>query len=58
MVMTKMPPRLPSKKRAHLVLAKPENFEAKKGKRMKLPESEDDSDSYLLSDLLSANNDG
>jgi hypothetical protein len=58
MVMTKMPPRLPSKKRAHLVLAKPENFEAKKGKRMRLPDSEDDLDSPVLSDLLSAHNDG
>ena len=58
MVMTKMPPRIPSKKLAHLVLAKPENFEAKKGKRMKMPEPEDALDSPVLSDLLSAHNDG
>jgi hypothetical protein len=42
MVMTKMPPRKVSKKRAHLVMAKPEAFEAKKGKRMKLPDSDDE----------------
>ena len=58
MVMTKMPPRIPSKMRAHLVLAEPENFEAKKGKSMKMPEPEDDLDSPVLSDLLSAHNDG
>jgi hypothetical protein len=40
------------------VLAKPENFEAKKGKRMRLLDYEDDLDSPVLSDLLSAHNDG
>jgi hypothetical protein len=58
MVMTKMPPRLPSKKRAHRVLAKPENFDAKKGKRMKLLSDGEDSDSLLLSDLLSPKHTG
>ena len=33
MVMTMMPPRKPTKKRQHPVLAKPEEHDAKKGKR-------------------------
>ena len=43
MVLTKLPMRQPSKKRAHQVMAKPANFVAKRGKRIRLLESDEDS---------------
>ena len=46
--MTKLPMRQPSKKREHKVLAKPENFDAKKGKRMRLLSSDEDSNEHSL----------
>ena len=48
MVMTKLPMRQPSKKREHKVMAKPEDFDAKKGKRMKLLDSDEDSNEHSL----------
>jgi hypothetical protein len=47
MVMTKMPPRPPTKKRELMVKAKPEDFDAKKGKRFKLLSSDEESDGSL-----------
>jgi len=47
MVMTKMPPRPPSKKRQHKVLAKPDDYVAGKGKRFKLLSSDEESDGSL-----------
>ena len=48
MVMTKLPMRQPSKKRVHQVMAQPANFEAKKGKRIRLLESHEDSSHHSL----------
>jgi hypothetical protein len=45
--MTKMPPRPPNKKRQLMVKAKPEDFDAKKGKRFKLLSSDEESDGSL-----------
>ena len=47
MVMTKMPPRPPSKKREHKVMAKPDDYVAGKGKRFKLLSSDEESDGIL-----------
>ena len=48
MFMTKLPIRQPSKKREHKVMAKPEDFDAKKGKRMRLLSSDEDSNEHSL----------
>ena len=41
MVMTMMPPRKPTKKRQHAVLARPEQHDAKNGKRDMNPDASD-----------------
>ena len=41
MVMTMMPPRKPTKKRQHPVLARPEQHDAKNGKRYMNPDASD-----------------
>ena len=48
MVLTKLPMRQPSKKRAHQVMAKPASFVAKRGKRIRLLESDEDSSHHSL----------
>ena len=48
MVMTKLPMRKPSKKREHKVMAKPEDFDAKKGKIMRFLEYDEDSNEHSL----------
>ena len=46
--MTKLPMRQPSKKREHKVMAKPEDFDAKKGKRMRFHDLDEDSNEHSL----------
>ena len=48
MVMTVMPPRKAAQKREHPVVAKPQDFDAKKGKRFKYLSSDDEDDSMSL----------